>query len=63
MTRVTIDEDLCRGHGVCASECPRVFGVNADGYGEVLLDVIPADLEDEVRVVAGHCPERAITVD
>jgi ferredoxin len=62
MMKVVIDEDLCRGHGVCASECPKVFGVNDDGYGEVLVDTVPAELEDEVRLVATHCPERAITV-
>lgn len=61
--KVFIDDDNCRGHGVCAAECPQVFGINDDGYGEVLVDEVPADLEDAVRVVATHCPERAITVE
>ncbi|WP_312627215.1 ferredoxin [Pseudofrankia sp. BMG5.37] len=63
MMKVFIDEDICRGHGVCAAECPAVFGISDDGYGEVLVDEVPADLEAEVRTVSGHCPERAITVE
>ncbi|WP_106399815.1 ferredoxin [Actinocorallia populi] len=60
--RVTIDDDNCRGHGVCCTVCPDVFDINDDGYAEVLLDVIPAGLEDSVRKAAANCPERAITV-
>ena len=29
--KVFIDDDNCRGHGVCAAECPAVFGINDDG--------------------------------
>jgi len=40
-----------------------VFGISTDGFGEVLVEEVPADLEAEVRTVAGHRPERAITVE
>ena len=60
--RVEIDDDNCRGHGVCCAVCPEVFDINEDGYAVVLLDVIPADLEASVRKAASGCPERAITV-
>ncbi len=59
--KVTIDEDGCRGHGVCTTICPEVFALNDDGYSEVLLPVAPAELEDAVRRAAASCPERAIT--
>jgi ferredoxin len=61
--KVLINDDNCRGHGICAAECPAVFGINDDGYGEVLVDEVPDELTTEVRLVASHCPERAITVD
>jgi ferredoxin len=61
--KVFIDDDNCRGRGVCAAECPQVFGVNDDGCGEVLVGEVPTELADAVRVVARHCPERAITAE
>ena len=56
-----VDEDRCRGHGVCTSLCPAVFALNDDGYSEVLLPEVPADLEDTVRDAVRQCPEKAIT--
>ena len=60
--KVTIDDDLCRGHGVCCSLCPEVFTLTDDGYAEVLVPVVPPDLEDAARSAASRCPERAIIV-
>jgi ferredoxin len=59
--RVTVDEDLCRGHGVCCSLCPDVFELSDDGYAEVRSPDVPVGLEDEVRIAVTRCPERAIT--
>jgi ferredoxin len=60
--RATVDEEGCRGHGVCAASCPGVFALNDDGYSVVHLPEIPAELQDAVRAAAANCPERAITV-
>ena len=30
--KVTVDEDRCRGHGVCWTICPEVFDLSDDGY-------------------------------
>ncbi len=60
--KIAIDDDNCRGHGACCAISPDVFDINDDGYAEVLLDVIPAELEESVRKAAANCPERAITV-
>jgi ferredoxin len=59
--RVTIDEDGCRGHGICTTICPEVFLLNDDGYSEVISPDVPAELEDAVRRAVASCPERAIT--
>ena len=60
--KVSIDDDGCRGHGVCTTICPEVFILNDDGYSEVPSPDVPAGLEDAVRRAAASCPERAITV-
>ena len=59
---VVLDDDRCRGHGVCCALCPEVFELTDWGYAAVLVDEVPAELETVVRAAANSCPERAITV-
>jgi ferredoxin len=58
---VTIDDERCRGHGVCCSLCPEVFTLTDDGYAAVRTPEVPPDLEDDVRSAVRRCPEHAIT--
>ena len=60
--RVTVDDDRCRGHGVCWSLCPQVFTLLDDGYAVVDVDEVPEELEDVVRQAVTQCPERAIAI-
>ncbi|MGY1503229.1 ferredoxin [Streptomyces sp. QTS52] len=60
--KATVDEDRCRGHGVCWTLCPEVFDLTDDGYAEVLVPEIPAEHENAVRTAVGSCPERAIVL-
>jgi ferredoxin len=60
--RVAVDEDRCRGHGICCATCPEVFELTDDGYSEVREAAVPPGLEQAVRAAADSCPERAITV-
>ncbi|PXY33329.1 ferredoxin [Prauserella endophytica] len=60
--RVAVDEDRCRGHGVCFAICPDVFVLTDDGYAEVPEPEVPAALEHSAREAAENCPERAITL-
>ena len=59
---VTVDDDRCRGHGVCCAVCPEVFELTDDGYSTVLVPEVPPELEDKVRDAAASCPERAVVV-
>ncbi|MFD0689820.1 ferredoxin [Actinomadura fibrosa] len=59
--KVTVDEDRCRGHGVCWALCPEVFDLNDDGYSEVLTPEVPAGFEETARAAVAQCPERAIS--
>ncbi|MFI9833168.1 ferredoxin [Streptomyces sp. NPDC051913] len=60
--KVTVDDERCRGHGVCCSLCPEVFDLSEDGYAVAQVPLVPVEFEDAVRSAAGMCPERAITV-
>jgi ferredoxin len=58
--RVFVDDDSCRGHGVCAALCPSVFVITEGGYAEATLSDVPTDLETTVADAIEGCPERAI---
>jgi ferredoxin len=64
--KVTVDADVCGGHGACLSTCPEVFLLTDDGYAEVVPEFagaeVPAGLEAAVEQAALHCPTKAISV-
>lgn len=60
--KVRVDTDLCAGFGICVGICPEVFELHGDGYATVLVDEVPAELEDLVERAASQCPARAIFV-
>jgi ferredoxin len=60
--RITVDHDLCSGHGRCAAVAPSVYSLDESGYCAIVeLDVAPGD-EEAARSGANNCPERAITI-
>jgi ferredoxin len=56
-----VDEERCRGHGVCCTICPEVFELNDDGYSEVQVPEVADEFRDAVREAVESCPEQAIT--
>ena len=61
--RVSVDLDVCQGHGVCHMSAPDVFELDeTDGHAIVQVDPVPAELEDQAQLAADSCPERAIAV-
>lgn len=61
--RVTVDENRCQGHTLCAMVAPTVFELSdEDGHASVPDPDVPADLVDQVRRAEGSCPEQAIVV-
>jgi ferredoxin len=61
--RVSVDLDVCQGHGVCHMSAPDVFELDeTDGHAIVMVDPVPAELEADAQLAADSCPERAITV-
>ncbi|WP_273734132.1 ferredoxin [Mycolicibacterium septicum] len=61
--KVHVDDDRCRGHGVCVAVCPDVFTLTDGGYAEALVDDVPHELAAEVPEAVTGCPEHAITLD
>jgi len=59
--KVAVDEDRCRGHGMCTTLCPDVFQINDDGYSEVVVPEVPAGQEAAAREAIECCPEQAIS--
>ena len=58
--RISIDSNICQGHGMCYSLAPGFFDCDDDGYAKVRNpEVCKAD-EATVRQAANACPERAI---
>lgn len=58
--KVTVDEDRCRGHGMCLTLCPDVFSMTDDGYAIADPEDVPAGLEDAANEAIVNCPEQAI---
>jgi ferredoxin len=61
--KVHVDRDLCQGHAECTVEAPAVF-VLPDGAAQVelLVDEVPLDAVDAVRVAVKYCPTHALTL-
>ena len=59
--KVHIDSERCQGHGRCYDLAPGLFVDDEEGYGQVIGDgVVPPGREDQARLAAANCPERAI---
>jgi ferredoxin len=58
--RVTVDLDLCQGHGVCESEAPSVFEL-AKNAKVTILEEEPGDgRRAEVEAAVRFCPTSAL---
>ncbi|MBN1126674.1 MAG: ferredoxin [Sedimentisphaerales bacterium] len=55
-------EDNCTACGLCVDTCPDVFAMGNE-IAEVIVDTVPAELEDTVEQAADECPVEAIVVD
>jgi len=57
--KALVDKNVCIGCGLCADECPAVFGMGED-VAVVAVSEIPADVIADCREAAGSCPVEAI---
>ena len=59
--KVTVDEDRCRGHGMCLTLCPEVFHMTDDGFSVADPSEVPVGLEAAAKDAIDNCPEQAIS--
>lgn len=59
MAKITIDDSLCTGCGLCAANCPDVFEMGDDSLAHVLKD---ACASCDLKEMADQCPVNAISV-
>ncbi|OIN79648.1 ferredoxin [Mycobacterium malmoense] len=62
MTRVSVDDDRCTGHGRCYTLAPDVFDADEVGHCVVLVAEVSGELEAQAAAGAQNCPEQAITL-
>ncbi|MGV0743299.1 ferredoxin [Mycolicibacterium sp. XJ870] len=60
--KVHVDDDRCRGHGVCVAVCPDVFVLTDDGYAQPQTPDVAAEFDASVAEAIDGCPEHAITL-
>jgi ferredoxin len=59
--RVWVDDQRCRGHGMCLTVCPDVFSLTDDGYAVSIESDVPTELEPAAHEAIEFCPEQAIS--
>lgn len=57
-----IDREGCISCGLCADTCPEVFRMAEDGFAEVYVDEVPADVEESAVEAQENCPTSVIAV-
>jgi len=55
-------EDTCTACGLCCDTCPEVFELG-DEMAQVIVDEVPPDQEEMVRMAADDCPVEAIIIE
>jgi ferredoxin len=58
--RVSVDLDLCQGHGVCESEAPAVFELAGNTKVTILDDRPDEGLRSMVEAAVRFCPTSAL---
>lgn len=61
--KISVDRDLCQGHGVCESEAPELFSVSKDGVLTVLDETPPESQRAAVELAVKYCPTHALSIE
>jgi ferredoxin len=61
--KLRLEGERCVGHGRCYELAPDVFGEDERGRCRLLREEVPAELQEQARLGAANCPERAIEIE
>ena len=61
--KITLDLDLCVGHGQCEDAAPEVFRVNDEGLVVQLIADPGEEYREQVEDAARRCPADVIKVE
>ena len=56
-----VDKELCIGCWACEGVCPQVFEMRDDDKAHVIIDTVPAELEENALEAEESCPVQAIS--
>ena len=62
MTKVSVDSELCTGHGRCYTLAPAVFDADDVGHCVVLTEDVSGESELQAKLGEQNCPEQAISL-
>lgn len=60
--KVSVDQELCMGHGMCNAMAADVYEINDDGFNEMGAFEVAAGHEAAAERGARACPEQAIRI-
>lgn len=60
--RVSVDLDLCQGHGVCESEAPSVFDLGKNSQVTIVCDRPDETVRPMVEAAVKFCPTSALRI-
>jgi ferredoxin len=62
--KVTVDESLCNGYGLCVEACPEVFALgDADEQVTLLIERPDESLRESVERAVEDCPKTALGIE
>lgn len=59
MAKIIVDESLCTGCGLCASNCSEVFEVGDDNIAHVIANSCTGC---DIKEIVEQCPVTAISI-
>jgi ferredoxin len=59
MAKITVDDSLCTGCGLCAANCPDVFEMGDDNLAHPIAQACG---NCDLKEIAEQCPVNAISV-
>lgn len=60
--KVSVDQDVCTGCGLCINTCPEVFELQGN-VAAVKTDVVPEESVDSAKEALQNCPVEAIRAE